>query len=459
MDSTSNMHHRRPGHGPGPHRSPHQGPGHRPHPPAHQQSCISHWTLEAFNSIRSTPETTFPHFDNSQIQAMVPGMNIWDSWMVLDEDGHIANIGGFRVMIALGEPIGVDQAMLHYFYSNDNEHYTHGGELLPDRLITESLQWSGCTVLRRDGLLQTFYTVSNIDTYKGISSLRQRIASAIQRVAMHTHRFSPEKTLRFSAPLDHRMILSADGYHYQTLEQMTEYELQHPTQSDPATGNNHINNNCFRDPTFFRDPASGKPYLLFEANTGSGYCPEGSVKPEYLSPHARTTEGFRPTPNQLKANGCVGIVELGGDQLTNVRVLPPLLTANLVSDEIERITMLYRDCHYYLFCISRGSKSSATHQDAIDRNYMLGFRAKSLWGHYAPLNGNGVVIQQTNVLNSENNPQCVYSWSPLPNNRVLCYALHSAGNQGLTVGPSAVLDICGDKTRITGVEYNIKPAT
>lgn len=434
--------------------------------PSFDPSTISHWTLEASRHIPLTPETTFPKFDITQIKALSSDMNIWDTWMVLDESGNIAKVRGFNVLIALGHHSGVDNPRLVYFYTSDNLHYHFGGDLLPERLVKGCQEWSGCSILRRDGRLQTFYTISQHADDSSVDGNYQRIATAIQAPWKRTGQ-SGHLELLFDRPSEHKIIMEPDGRYYQTFDQMVRGESQYPNQHDVSKGSDRNNNFCFRDPCFFRDPKTGAPYLLFEANTGSEYYPEGDWQPECVSDDFTSTMRRRPTTNELKANGCVGMARLEDYEYTEARMLPPLLTSSLATDEIERINLMYIDDYYYLFFTTRGAMMSTTNPDLMHRNMMIGFRSQTLRGGYKPLNGNGVVIQQhvnaSNIQLPLDDPQYVYSWFLLPNSRVLTYAWHATNDAGetyvkFTAGPSAVLAIEGDRTYVTGVDYNIQPA-
>lgn len=427
---------------------------------------ISHWTLALTADIPETRDTTFPTFNVSKIKALVPGTNIWDTWRVLDEDGKVARIHGhFHVIVALGEAPTPQQTRLVYFYADcdvDDQRFVYGGLLFSEGLVQDAQEWSGCTIWRHE-TLQTFYTLAVPERRKGVSGFQQKIATSVQNVRMlPDERDTHHPQLTLERPFLHHVILEGDGQLYQTFQQMTEEEQKRPNRHSAATGNSKDNNYCFRDPTFFRDPADGRTYLLFEGNTGASVCPEGSIQAAYLSDETCSTQGFHPTVDQLKANGCIGIATLSGEHYTQTQLMPPLLTSNLVSDEIERINMVYRQGRYYLYFIARGSMMATTRPDIINRNFLIGFCSSTLFGRYTPLNGNGIVIQQRSTLGAEKDDQYVYSWLVLADGRVLTYACHANDEKGgtrlnLTAGPTATLDIRGDRTRVTGLLYDINP--
>lgn len=425
----------------------------------------SHWTRQNASEIQQTPQNVFPTFDIGRVKALMPDYHIWDSWFVLDEQGKQARIGGkYTMLVALGTPKGGDgSARIFYFYAQDGHTFTPGGTLLSQKLYGDTQEWSGSTILRNDGSLQTFYTlalgVTDPDT--GIWQTSQRFATVIQSP------FTGPTVLSVSEPHYHGMLGEPDGQLYQNVAQSLEIEHRAPTQHNRAWGSDQTDNLCFRDPSFFRDPNTGKAYLVFEGNTGTRFHPAGSVRRDYIG-SADFEPSYMPTADDLKANGCVGIAEFTNDNLTFINFLPPILTTNLVTDEIERITMISRAGYYYLFCVTHGNKMTMGNDDLINRDFLLGFRAKSLFGPFEPLNDSGVVIQQKSAglayAGQEENEHYVYSWTVLSDLSVISYANYCADDNGSTVatktiGPRVKLQINGLRTRIVDLDYPYQPAS
>ena len=85
----------------------------------------------------------------------------------------------------------------------------------------------------------------------------------------------------------------------------------------------------FRDPYWLRDPEDGKAYVLF---TGS----------QAGSPHDH--------------NGVIGIARASsGDGQTGFELLPPVITADGVCNEMERPHLIARNGMYYIFWSSQNS--------------------------------------------------------------------------------------------------------
>ena len=472
------------------------------HTPSAHALRPSHWTRQQVSQIEGSDAIDFPHFDPQHVKVLMPGYDVWDNWYVLDEHNQIADVQGFRVLVALAASTdSFDETNLYYFYSRDGVHYHAGGKVFTTPLQSGTQEWSGSTILRDDGTLQTFYTVvKESGDYSGRGQRRpqgsqgmptgmppqtdgngdgaaqaptgqapgqqgqmsmmqndQRLATAVQDVIVIGNRLS------LAEPRYHAILAVPDGQYYQTMTQASERETLFPTSS--VTGSTQSNNFCFRDPHFFKDPADGRSYLLFEANTGSAVCPEGSVKREYIG-NATFEPDYTPTPDELKANGCIGIAELTNDGYTAVRFMPPLLTSNLVTDEIERVNLLKVKDDYYLFCIGRVSKMAMS-CEALERStFMLGFRSRALTGPYTPLNRHGVVIRQqsfsSDMMNSADT-QSVYSFLLQPDLTVLTYAQYSTDTNGTlqkirSAGPTLKLNIKGSRTQVGEVIYNILSA-
>ncbi|MBT2217524.1 glycoside hydrolase family 68 protein [Virgibacillus dakarensis] len=228
-----------------------------------------------------------------------------------------------------------------------------------------------------------------------------------------------------------------------------------------------MNNFSFRDPHYFKDPADGQEYLLFEANTGEAIHAEGTVEDEYIG---YFSEGYQPSADDLKANGCVGALKLYKNK-TEAEFLPPVLTTNLITDEIERINVIVHEDHYYLFVDTHGNKMTVNGNDLINRDFMIGFRSDSLFGKYEPLNETGIVITQKSpgeiYVGQEENEQYVYSWLVLPakNGRfvVIAYSNFSTTPDGVvrkikSAAPVVELIISGTHTRLGRNLGTFKPA-
>lgn len=444
-------------------------------PKCNKRFTTSHYTVAQARGIKETATNRFPAFDIGKMKALYPGHQMWDNWGVRAENGYFASVLGFKVLVALIRPRGADFSVgerIAFLYSKDGEHYEVGGELFADHQLYDGVrEWSGSTILRDDGKLQTFYTVSYGAEIGGVWQTVQRFATAIQTVSVE------DGKLKVSAPIFHSLLGGAcepDGLIYETPAQASERELALPTAHSRFAGSDQTENNCFRDPCFFKDQLTGKKYLVFEGNTGPLYNAPGVVSKKYIGGSA---EGFAPTPDMLKANGCIGIIELVDDDYTFGIFQKPWLTANLVTDEIERINVISDKTGVYLFCAGHGNKNALNKEnpDLVNRDYLLGFKASYFGGELTPLNGSGVVVQQKSMGEAyggqASNQQYVYSWILVPSAKsdatgvfdCLSYANYSVIEDGtiapvMGIAPTISIEIKNKSTRIVGMKYDIQPA-
>ena len=434
----------------------------------------SHYTVEDARKIKETTTNKFPAFDVGELDALIPGYQMWDNWEVRLVNGRAASVQGHKVLIALVRPREADFSAgerIAFMYSKDGVHYKIGGLLFEGHQLYEGVrEWSGSTILREDGKLQTFYTVSYGSEVEGVWQTVQRFATAIQSVSV-----DEEGVMHVSAPEYHSLLGGAcepDGVLYETPAQASIREKALPTVHSRVVGSDQTENNCFRDPCFYRNTKTGKNYLIFEGNTGSGRHPAGVVAAEYVGKKG----GFAPTTDMLKANGCIGVIELVDKEYTFGIFNEPLLTANLVTDEIERINAFDTKDGFYLFCAGHGNKNALNSEnpDLINRDYLLGFHASSFGAPLTPINGSGVVVQQKSFgdayAGQASNQQYVYSWILVPDEvsdktgvyDCLSYANYSRLEDGtiaavMGIAPTISVELSKTKSRIVGRKYDIKP--
>lgn len=434
-----------------------------------KSKITSHWTRLAASKVEARPNNTFPPFDISKVTPFLSNYHLWDSWFILDESGKVALVHGFKVLVGLVRPVSGgsgDGEKIAYFYTKDGTHYSFGGMLFSTPVYEGVREWSGSTILRDNGSIQTFYTIAEGVTFDGVWQTSQRFATAIQEPSTQGDR------LVIGNPSYHEFFKEPDGVIYETAEQAARREQNLPTQHKTTVGSDQTENFCFRDPKFFKDPETGKAYIFFEGNTGpkSGYA-AGTIKSSYFG-SKDLEEGYEPTTDDLKANGCVGVIELTDSNYTFGEFQEPLLTSNLVTDEIERINVVEHLGKYYLFVAAHGNKCTvvAHNEDLVNRDFMLGFVSDSLFGEYKPLNGSGVVVQQKSLgamySGQEENHQYVYSWLVVPVDggfEVISYANYSTDSRGdvkaiKSCGPTVGLELNGSRSRITSLKYNLLAA-
>ncbi|SFR49994.1 glycoside hydrolase family 68 protein [Halogeometricum limi] len=294
-------------------------------------------------------------------------LHIWDTWWLRNRDGTPAEVGGYRVVVALTASSELlpgkrhDVATLRYFYSEDGKHWETGGRVFEDGGALGSRQWAG-SALYDDGDLYFYYTAAG-DRDESELSYTQHLA-----VAEGGSLTADDDGVHVEGPWDHSSLLRPDGEWYE--------------REDQSRGMIYT----FRDPWFFEDPESGETYLLFEANSP---VPEGS-------------DACGGDAHQQEFNGSVGIARSPTGDPTDFELRPPLLDAVCVNQELERPHLVVRDGTYYLF-ISSHHHTFAPGIEGYDALY--GFAADDLRGDYEPLNGHGMVLT-----NPQNAPFQAYSW-------------------------------------------------
>ena len=428
----------------------------------------SFWTRSDVRKITDKNRTRFPVFEPALLKPLMPGYHVWDSWFVMNEDGTVAHFNGHKVLIALVRPLTSSGDEKIGVFVETPEGYVARGFLFKTPIYNDICEWSGSTILRDDGRLQSFYTISMGVEYDGVWQTNQRFATAIQDVT-----YDNSGLPVFAAPSKHVLLAEPDGVFYETAKQSAEREKNLPTVHNMWVGNGQTDNFCFRDPKFFKDPKSGESYLIFEGNTGPGSAaPGGSISKRFLGTYD-DLEGYSPTADDLKANGCVGVFKLTTPEYTFGVFQRPWLCANLVTDEIERINLMVIDDQYYLFVAGHGNKNSMLSELPALANvdYMLGFRSETLFGKLTPLNGSGVVVHQKSggglYIGQEQNQQYTYSWLLVPTSEegiFDCVSYANYSNVGgriepvKTAGPTLKVKIKGNFSTIVDRVYDILPA-
>lgn len=331
----------------------------------HRTSRTTPWTREQAGALHRRDGVVTPVIYPPE-RRLDPELHVWDTWLVRDSDGSIADIDGYRAIVALTAPSDLlpgkrhDVATLRYFYSADGREWETGGRVFDETEPLGQRQWAGSTVRLEGEELAVYYTAAGDETHDDLT-YSQRIAAATGgRI------YGDDDGVHVEGPFEHETILRPDGERYET--------------EDQSRGMTYT----FRDPWYFED--DGEAYLLFEGNTP---VPEGS-------------EACDGDPTLQEFNGSVGIAHSPTGDPTDFELLDPLVDAVCTNQELERPHVVTRDGRYYLF-ISSHKHTFAPGVDGFDALY--GFVSDSLFGPYEPLNGDGLVLT-----NPENAPFQSYSW-------------------------------------------------
>jgi levansucrase len=385
------------------------------------------WTREQAARIERTADTVAP-IVYPPAEPVDPDHHIWDTWLVRERDGSVADVDGYRVVVSLTAPSHLlpgkrhDVATLRLYYSADGHEWHHGGPVFPASETLGSRQWAG-SALYEDGALYVYYTAAGTRDEADLTYTQRIVLADGGRLS------ADADGVHASGPFDHRVLLEPDGDWYETEAQ--------------SRGMIYT----FRDPWFFEDPADGETYLLFEANTP---VPEGSDR-------------CGGDAAQQAFNGSVGVAHSPDGDPTDFELRPPLLEGVCVNQELERAHVVVQDGRYYLF-VSSHMHTFAPGLEGFDALY--GFVTDSLRGDYRPLNDSGLV-----VTNPANAPFQAYSWlayghreevlvtsffnyydfdRPSLDDVALLPESEQRRRFGGTLAPTVRVGVDGDRTRILG---------
>jgi levansucrase len=389
------------------------------------------WTVEHLRGLQLGEANVAPVIEGSvRDQRILDEHVMWDWWPVRDRDGEVAEVDGWYVAIGLSAPDDVlpgkrhDLARLRYVVSEDGVRWQEGGEVFPEGDPLGSRQWAGSTMYdETTGEVFVFYTAAGDDDEE-IEVERQPAAagggdsdttSAAGGSSTTAETGGSESTAATGSAdttaasggsggdyaggadisYEQRMVLargtlegdaegvtfSGWGEHVVILE--GEGELYAQT-AQTTGGAGQID--AFRDPWYFRDPATQEEYILFTATAPDASC---------------------------EADGVVGIARATSEDLDEWEALPPILDAICVNKELERPHLVLQDDRYYLLFTTHAH----TFAEGLEGpEGLYGFVADELRGAYEPLNDSGLVLA-----NPEEEPFQAYSWMTLPNGMVTSF--------------------------------------
>ncbi|MDO7835626.1 glycoside hydrolase family 68 protein [Sphingobium sp. HBC34] len=318
------------------------------------------WTADHVARIDAASASSAPVIPVQR--RIIDTLDLWDYWPVQRTDGHPAEIMGGTLFIALSAPVLPDPDARHAVARLRLLHrvgtdWRDLGPALPDGLSPGSRQWSGSAIISPDGAMITLY-------YTAAGFRDEAEISFVQRLFQTRAALSVEHgTIIVSGWTKPTEFLRPDDVHY----------------TSEMTGGGAIGSiKAFRDPAFFHDPANGADYILFAGSLARSRSPW---------------------------NGAIGIARrtAGNDW----QILPPLVDADGLNNELERPHVIVRDGLYYLFW-STQAKVFAPSGPAGPTG-LYGMVADTLFGPWRPLNGSGLVFG-----NPPAAPCQAYSWLVLP---------------------------------------------
>jgi len=350
------------------------------------------WTLADLASMTRGTAASIPPFTRDDARR-IEGFDLWDMWPVEDPDGGLPRFDGASLWMVLTAPAGPDPderhaiARIHLLSEKDGT-WTLQGPAFPDGFTPGSREWSGSAVLDTDsGQLTVYFTAAG---RRGLSgpSFEQRLFQACCRLEHMDGSFSLTNWTNLAESI------VADCDHYMLANQ-TE------GRAGEILG--------FRDPAWFRDPASAKAYLFF---TGSS---------------ARSVSRW---------TGVIGVAE--ADAAGVWQLLPPVIDACEVNNELERPHMRCVNGRYYLFWSTQRKVFAPNEADAPSGLY--GAVAPSPLGPFLLLNGSGLV-----AATPDDAPAQEYSWWVMADLSVIGFADYP----GLA-DPAVLTDAAQRRTRFAG---------
>lgn len=300
----------------------------------------------------------------------LPGHDLWDYWPVQETDGRAAVIAGGRLIVALAAPWAADPearhgvARLRLLHQRGTD-WRDLGWLLPEGFSPGSREWSGSTIVDADHRRLTLYFTAAGRRGEARIGFDQRLfeTSAPATIAGDTIAIG-----EWTPPTE---MVAPDGVTF---------------CRDMAGGGGIGTIKAFRDPAWFRDPATGCEHITFAASLA------GSASPW---------------------NGAIGHAMRTPDG--QWQSLPPLVTADGLNNELERPHLVAHRGRLLLFW-STQAKVFAQPGPAGPTG-LYGAVADSIAGPWHLLNGSGLVFG-----NPDSAPFQAYSWLVLPDLSVLSFA-------------------------------------
>ena len=318
------------------------------------------WTAEHVAALADAAIPQMRIIDAPDVTPAIPGLMLWDMWPVQLHNGATVMVDGWEMWVIMSAARELhpdtrhDVARLRLALYRNGE-WRDCGDLLPEALNPGAREWAGSTVYDpATGALTLFYTATG-RRGEASRSFEQRLFQTTGSLEIDDGEIS---TTGWCEPFEN--ILSDDHH----------YVVAREAEGRPG----HIK--AFRDPYHFRDPADGKDYLLFTA----------SLK-------ASTSE----------FNGVVGIAVADGDGFAQWTLLPPLLSADGLNNEMERPVLRVHHGLYYAFWSTQ--RRTFAPDGPSGPNGLYGMVADTLLGPYRPLNGSGLV-----AANPLEEPLQTYSW-------------------------------------------------
>lgn len=318
----------------------------------------SRWLPQHVAAIAARSLPHGPVFSAGDTVPLLSGTDLWDMWPLRMRDGTTASVNGGRLWFILSAPIigGPNErhflARIRLLFECEGS-WVDLGLALPADFGPGNREWSGSAILDDDGYVRLFFTAAG--NMGEVGGFRQRLVCT--RARLDCSGALPQLA-GWTAPVE---CVAPDGRDYRIVD-----------QHDGAIGKIK----AFRDPGYFRDPADGASYLLFTGSLAA---------------------------SSSNHDGCIGLARARDDDLSDWQLLPPLMTADALNNELERPHMVHRDGLYYLFWSTQSTVFAPG--GPIGPTGLYGMAAPTMRGAYVPINGTGLVLA-----NPPTEPYQAFSW-------------------------------------------------
>ena len=312
-----------------------------------QPEGVTHWQPGPMTGAE------LPLIGASEARPILPGLDLWDSWPLAHEDGRTALIDGRELWFFLSSECFPDPGQRHNaakirLASLGPDGWRDHGDVLPAALSPGTREWAGSAVLHDDGIsVSLFFTAAG---RRGAGN------SFEQRLFCANGKLSDGVLGQWQEPVE---AVRSDGQRY---------VIAAEAEGTPGMIK------AFRDPAWFRDPATGQCHLLFTASAGWSDAEYNGVV-------------------GLATRDAAGVWQLGD----------PLIDAVGVNNELERPHVVVRGGLYYLFWSTQRRTFAPGGESGPNGLYAM--VSERLTGPYRPVNGSGLI-----AANPANEPTQGYSW-------------------------------------------------
>jgi levansucrase len=340
--------------------------------PATAVSLPARWTGSHVQALQQSGYDTTYLLGEKDLARVSAELDIWDAWPIQAQDGAPALLHGSATLwMALASPRfdhpdeRHSHARIHLILRQEGR-WRDLGPAMPDGFSPGSREWSGSAVLSEDLQLVTLYFTASGRRGEHQLSFEQRLFSA-------------------RATLEHRL----DGWALNDWRDLKEIVRRDPDHyMDTANAGGTVGTiKAFRDPAYFWDPVRERHFLFFaasQANSGSSY------------------------------NGVIGWATTDDPEDDRWRILPPLVSADGLNNELERPHAIHHAGRYYLFWSTQSHVFDP--EGPVGPTGLYGMTSLDLGHGWEPLNGTGLVLA-----NPAASPRQAYSWLVMPDMQVTSF--------------------------------------